>query len=169
MTIIKNFKNITKCDRWLIAAADFQGPGARQIFPCWDEPNVRTNFVISMKHHQNYTALSNTPINDKNMDDDNTVWTYFNVTDQISPYHIAVVLSELEHSYTAEVGKTDTNWWCRQEITQEIKFALTIAKSATLYIKQIFDNINLPRTLNHIIIPGFQDGGVESWGLVLYR
>jgi len=96
-------------------------------------------------------------------------WTYFETTDAISPYHVAIVLSEFEHSYNAVVGETNTNWWCRQGVKQEIKFAQTIARDATLYLKEIFTGINFPYKLDHIVIPSFRDEGVESWGISFYK
>jgi len=96
-------------------------------------------------------------------------YTRFQTTDAISPYHVAIVLSEFERSYNAVVGKIDTNWWYRQEVTQEIKFAQTIAKDATLCLKEIFTGIKFPYKLDHIIIPSFRDEGVESWGISFYK
>jgi len=152
-----------------IAAANFRGPGARQIFPCWDEPNIRTNFTISVKHHQNYKALSNAPFIEKHTDDKSMTWINFEPTDKISSYHVAVIVfSNLERSYKAVVSEKVIGWWCREEVEQEIKFAQTIANDATLYLKNI-SLLNFPHKLDHIIVPGFRYEGVESWGLVLYK
>lgn len=150
-----------KCDRWLIAAADFRGTGARQIFPCWDEPDVRTKFNISVKHHKNYTALSNSPI-DQVIIDGNKVWTHFKTTDDISAYHVAIILCTLDNFPI-------TNMWHRKDVEQETIFSHIVAINATSYLKRLLYSANFPSKVNHVIIPGFQDKGLESWGLVLYR
>ncbi|XP_024868643.1 aminopeptidase M1-like, partial [Temnothorax curvispinosus] len=49
-----------KCGRWLIAT-HIQTIGARRIFPCWDDPQIRTTFDISIQHPSNSVALSNMP------------------------------------------------------------------------------------------------------------
>jgi len=150
-----------KCDRWLVAAADFQGAGARQIFPCWDEPAIRSNFTISIKHHQYYKILSNAPMIGNSTDDSNMTTTHFEMTDKISPYLVAVVLFNLDRV-------SDTDMWCRQHVKQQIEFAQEVAINATLYLSRIFDTRILPK-VDYVVIPGFRDEGVESWGLVLYR
>jgi len=96
-------------------------------------------------------------------------WTDFETTDKISPYHVAIVLYEFERSYNALVCETDTNWWCRQEVKQEIKFAQKIAEDATWHLTSTFTGINFPYKLDHIVIPNFRDEGVESWGLALHK
>ncbi|XP_071569965.1 putative aminopeptidase-2 [Temnothorax nylanderi] len=147
---------------WFIAAADFQGIGARQIFPCWDEPDVRTNFVISINHHSKYTVLSNSPIDQVFTDDYGMVHTRFQTTDKISPYQVAVVLSELEHI-------PNTTVWCRQNVKQQINFAQQVAENATLYLKGMFPDGQFPSKVDHVVVPGFRDEGLKSWGLILYR
>jgi len=146
-----------------LIAADFLGAGARQIFPCWDQPYTRTYFSIVVKHYWNYTVLSNSPIAKVNStDDDGMVWTYFEITDKISPYHVAVVLSDLDLLSV-------TNWRCRQQVKQKIEFAQTFAENATSNLKYIFKNETRLPKMNHVVIPGFRDEGMESWGLILYR
>lgn len=160
LTIIENLKH-TECNRWVIAAADFRGSGAGQIFPCWNEPDIRTNFTISIKHHRNYTAISNTPIDMESTDDNDMVRTRFKTTDRISPYHVAIILTQLDHI-------PEINVRCRPDVKQQIKFAYTIVNNATFYLKRMF-NTKLPPKVDHVIIPDFQDQSLESWGLVLYR
>lgn len=150
----------------MLAAADFRGAGARQIFPCWDEPYSRSTFTISVKHHQNYTALSNTPVFYKSTNDNGIAWSRFEATDKISPYHVATVLSE---DFQPLGYYSDTNWWGRQLVKEQIKFAQKVADHAVLYLTFIFDNTKFPASVNHVVIPGFRDEGVESWGLALYR
>ncbi|XP_071646520.1 glutamyl aminopeptidase-like [Temnothorax longispinosus] len=156
---LKNNKENT----WFIAAADFQGIGARQIFPCWDEPDIRTTFIISIKHHKNYTAISNSPVYFKvaNKDDMVSVSTYFETTYKISPYHVAVVLSNLD--------KISKNVWCRKIVEPQTKFAQLLAENAKLYLKNMFYEGHFPPKVDHVVVPGFRDEGLESWGLVLYR
>ncbi|XP_077269183.1 aminopeptidase N-like isoform X2 [Temnothorax americanus] len=145
-----------------VAAANFRGIGARQIFPCWNESDVRTNFVISIKHHSKYTVLSNSPIDQVVTDDYGMVWTRFQTTDKISLYQIAVVLTDLERI-------SNTTVWCRQNVKQQIKFAQQVAENATLYLKGMFPDGQFPSKVDHVVVPGFRDEGLEIWRFVFYR
>jgi len=155
----------------LIAAADFQGVGARQIFPCLDEPSFRSNFIISIKHHRHYRALLNAPILNRTTADDDMVWTNFSTTDKIFPYHVAVILSDF-HGFHVFDSNSDTKVWYRPYVKRQIKFAQRIVENVTCYLERIFypgTHILLPSKVDHVVIPSFRDEGLECWELVFYR
>jgi len=154
---------LLKYNRWLIAGADFRGTGAQQIFPCWFLPNIRTNFYITIKHHYNYTVLSNMPIDKKSLIDiRGMLWTRFRMIKKILPYHLAIVLFDFD-------SVSNTSIWCREPVKQQIKFVQRVAEDATSYLKRVLYNAKLPSKVDHVVIPGFPDEGIESWGLILYK
>ena len=44
-----------------LASSKFQPVDARRAFPCFDEPNIKAEYTITLVHRPNYVALSNMP------------------------------------------------------------------------------------------------------------
>ena len=89
-------------------------------------------------------------------------WTHFEPTVKISPHHVMILLHDFKQV-------DDSNIWCREQVKQDMEFLQSIAQFATLHLKLEFDDIIYPQTVIHVVIPGFLDSGMQSWGTVLYR
>lgn len=49
------------CYSWMSGTV-FEYDHAREAFPCFDEPDMKARFRLSVAHYRNHTALSNMPV-----------------------------------------------------------------------------------------------------------
>ncbi|KAL6429126.1 hypothetical protein ACFW04_008124 [Cataglyphis niger] len=157
--------------RWLIVS-HFKAIGARRMFPCWDEPKLRAAFRIAIYHQKNYIAQSNMPLQ-KQLDTKNhMIWSIFHITPAMPTYLIAIMISDYNgNPYANKYIKKNANIWCRQLSAQYIKFARNVAKDVKQHFNSMFElkSSKKKSTVKHVVIPGFQDDGMENWGLIFYR
>ncbi|XP_039312674.1 aminopeptidase N isoform X2 [Solenopsis invicta] len=139
--------------------------GAQYIFPCWIDPIFRTTFAISIKHHHNYTAISNMPVKTNDVINSDFMWTNFSTTPPLSTHHIAIVVT----SYGFVRINESITLWCRECSTKSpFTFAMNIINNVTQYVQSEFVEVKIPKT-DHIVIPDFPQDGTSKWGLIFHR
>ena len=175
-----------KCGR--LFTSHFRAIGARKIFPCWDEPSFKATFDISIKHHQNYTAFSNTWMKTlKELEDANrnitpswyydndieneTQWTHFATTSEIPTYLVAFLVKN--YIYYGSLDKLLINEWSMSylEWQTELKFAKDVSENITDYLLSknwTYSVIPTYHYIQHIVVP-FLPYNNAKWGFVLYR
>lgn len=161
---------LLKCFRWLVVS-HFKAIGARRMFPCWDEPKLRAAFRIAIYHHNNCIAQSNMPLKNRLETKKNMIWSIFRTTPVIPTYLVAVMISDYNDNPYANNIKKIANIWCRQLSAQYIKFARNIARDVKQHFNSTFELKSSKKNsiVKHVIIPGFQDDGMENWRLIFYR
>ncbi|KYN22233.1 Glutamyl aminopeptidase, partial [Trachymyrmex cornetzi] len=151
----------------LIAPYIQERNGMRQLFPCWDQPQLRATFNISIKHPRYYSALSNMPT--KFMTYDNytdSLRTYFYITPQMSTFQIGIVMTEYQ---SIKINKNIT-LWCdcdSEERRPKFEFARRIMNNITLQLKSEFGGIIIPK-MDHIAIPNFPQDSISKLGLIFH-
>ncbi|XP_024890926.1 aminopeptidase M1-like [Temnothorax curvispinosus] len=157
-----------------IVATHIQATGARRLFPCWDDPQLRTTFAISVKHHRNFTALSNMPIRmnytdqdytDQNYTDHSLKWTHFLTTPPIATYHVAIAVT----NYIPIRINKNIYLWCRKYLKDHFfELAKRVIESVTSHLETEFQGIEIPK-MDHVAIPNFPQDGTSKCGLIFHR
>ncbi|KAG5680752.1 hypothetical protein PVAND_010239 [Polypedilum vanderplanki] len=154
-----------------LATTQFQAVEARRCFPSFDEPEYRAVFDVKITHDQTYSAVSNMPDIAKISNDDGTITTHFNSTPPMSTYLLAFLVSDfkyLSNENTLEPGQTMQRIWTRPGIEEKAKYGLENSINLLEALEEFVDmKFDLPK-LDSGAIPG-KGGGMENWGLVLYR
>ncbi|XP_056420529.1 glutamyl aminopeptidase [Hyla sarda] len=152
-----------------IAATDHEPTDARKSFPCFDEPNKKATYTISIIHTQEYNALSNMPVRETIALGNGWSHTHFEKSVPMSTYLVAFAV----HQFTYEERKSKRGIPLRIYVQPEQKQTAVYAAETTLtvfdYFEEYFNmNYSLPK-LDQLAIPDFGTGAMENWGLVTYR
>jgi len=162
-------QKLLNCGRFLLASY-IQANGARQLFPCWDEPHIKTTFTISVMHHQNFTVLSNMPPRVYFSGDINDyIWTHIYTTPPMSTFQIAIVITNYPRTRINEIIDLSCEK-CSEHNNQSLKFefARRIIENITLHLQSEFSGINITK-MDHIALPNFLYDGTSKWGLIFHK
>uniref|UniRef100_A0A8D1QZU2 Aminopeptidase n=1 Tax=Sus scrofa TaxID=9823 RepID=A0A8D1QZU2_PIG len=152
-----------------IAATDHEPTDARKSFPCFDEPNKKATYTISIIHPKEYKALSNMPVEKEESVDDIWTQTTFQKSVPMSTYLVCFAVHQFDSvTRTSRSGKPLTIY-VQPEQKHTAEYAANITKSVFDYFEDYFAmEYSLPK-LDKIAIPDFGTGAMENWGLITYR
>ncbi|XP_011643082.1 membrane alanyl aminopeptidase-like [Pogonomyrmex barbatus] len=150
------------------AGTYFMATYARVAFPCWDEPALKASFKIAIKHHRNYTAISNMPISEESEVDetDGKMWTHFKESPRISTYLVSFLIFDLRN-----ISNSDgtINVWSRGNVISSASFAHEIAQKAAIELERYTNSSVRLAKVDHVALPDISNKAMESWGLITYK
>ncbi|XP_058150075.1 glutamyl aminopeptidase [Dasypus novemcinctus] len=152
-----------------IAATDHEPTDARKSFPCFDEPNKKATFTISIIHPKEYKALSNMPVAKEEQVDDKWTQTTFMKSVPMSTYLVCFAVHQFDSVNRTSKSGIPLTVYVQPEQKHTAEYAANITKSVFDYFEEYFDmKYALPK-LDKIAIPDFGTGAMENWGLITYR
>uniref|UniRef100_A0A0P5FVD5 Aminopeptidase n=1 Tax=Daphnia magna TaxID=35525 RepID=A0A0P5FVD5_9CRUS len=154
-----------------MAVSQMEPTDARRVFPCFDEPNMKAIFTVSIGRHRDMTALSNMPLIDTTAIDgmQDFYWDHFAPTLLMSTYLVAFVVANFT-KIEADVG--NSNWkfniHVRTSAVSQAQYAKVIGPKAQAFYEDYFQMpFPLPKQ-DMIAIPSAFVGAMENWGLLTY-
>ncbi|KAI9561562.1 hypothetical protein GHT06_012521 [Daphnia sinensis] len=156
--------------KWL-AVTQMEAPDARRAFPCFDEPNMKANFSITlgrkttMKTASNMNILSTNPIDGM----PGYVWDYYATSVTMSSYLVAFLVSEFEAVPTSTTHRVPFRLWVKPQSAHLAGYSLSVGPELQEFFERYF-KIDYPLPKQDLAaIPDFAAGAMENWGLVTYR
>nr|QUJ23887.1 aminopeptidase N [Telchin licus licus] len=158
------------------ATTQFQPYHARKAFPCFDEPQFKSRYVISITRDSTLgESFSNMAINDTQTLESGRIRETFLPTPIISAYLIAFHVSDFVATDTTSSDTSPFQIISRPGVLSQHEYAAQIGLSITEELNEYFDynyydmGQGHPMKNDHIALPDFPSGAMENWGMVNYR
>lgn len=152
-----------------IAATDHEPTDARKSFPCFDEPNKKATYNISIVHPKDYSALSNMPVEKQEQVDNDWTRTTFQKSVPMSTYLVCFAVHQFVAVERVSKRGVPLKVYVQKGQSHTAEYAANVTKIVFDYFEEYFDmNYTLPK-LDKIAIPDFGTGAMENWGLITYR
>lgn len=162
-----------------LAVTQCEPTDARRVFPCFDEPDFKAVFEISVVVDADAVSLSNSPVasekvekaskgNDKKRSSAKKHVT-FKETMKMSTYLVALVIGKLEGTEPVMVDGTPLRVWTPAGKTHLASFANDVASASLSFFNRYY-GIKYPgEKLDLVAVPDFMFGAMENLGCVIFR
>lgn len=152
----------------IIYTTQFEPEYARNMFPCIDQPSVKSTYQLGLFHNSKDIALSNTNIESQEIINGMTR-TIFKKTPKMSTYLLAFAVGNL-HSIYDNYNDIKIGVHSHKSIEKEkLKYALEKNKFGLRFYEDWFKIKYELNKLDIISVPDFSAGAMENWGLITFR
>ncbi len=162
------FKGADGQETWL-AATQFESTDARRAFPCWDEPDLKATFGVTVVAEDGLTVLGNAREISSEVIEGGKRRTRFAPTLPMSTYIVAVVIGPFELGETNYVDGIPLRIGSVPGRSALRGVAEEAAAHALSFLSSYFSMPYPADKLDHVGIPDFAAGAMENLGLVTYR
>jgi puromycin-sensitive aminopeptidase len=152
-----------------IAATQFEATDARKAFPCWDEPDAKAVFGVTLVVAPGLLAISNSPQVGETVLSSGKRSIRFADTMIMSTYLVCFVVGELEATAPIDVNGVPLRVIHRPGLENLSAFALDIGAFALSWFASYYDIAYPGDKLDLIALPDFASGAMENLGAVTFR
>lgn len=151
-----------------LAATQFEATDARRAFPCWDEPQFKAVFDVTLAIDPALMAISNSRIVDDRQEGGKRVLR-FAESMKMSTYLVAFIVGRLESTAPIMAQGTPVRLWSvpgKQHLTL---FGHEIAVYSLNFLADYYGIPYPGDKLDLIAIPDFASGAMENLGAITFR
>jgi puromycin-sensitive aminopeptidase len=153
----------------VIATTQFEATDARRAFPCWDEPDCKATFAITLIVDEALQAVSNGSVVSDEPSSCGRREVRFAETMALSTYLVAFIVGPLEVTDPIDVDGTPLRVLCPPGKRHLTPFGLEVADYSLRYLADYFDLPYPGDSMDLVAIPDFAFGAMENLGCVTFR
>jgi puromycin-sensitive aminopeptidase len=155
--------------RQVLAATQFEAPHARAAFPCFDEPEFKATFAITLVVAEGLLALSNGPEIHREKLSDGSIRVRFGETIPMSTYLVAWVVGPLELTEPVDAGGVAVRVAHVPGRGHLTRFALDVGAFAITFFADYYGIPYPGEKCDLVALPDFSFGAMENLGCVTFR
>ena len=152
-----------------IGTTHFEATDARRAFPCWDEPDLKAPWSITLVVADGLTALSNGPEISRETQGDGRVRVTFADTMPMSSYLVAYVVGPLAVTEPSDANGTPVRIAHIPGKGALTKFSQDVGVKALNFFSDYYDIPYPDAKVDHVALPDFAQGAMENLGCITYR
>ena len=153
----------------VIATTQMQATDCRRAFPCWDEPEWKAVFGITLVVPKDLLAISNGPELERTDRPDGTVAVRFADTMPISTYLVAFVVGPLEATPAVDVGGVPLRVVHVPGKAHLTGFGLDVGAFALRWFVDYYGIPYPDAKIDLVALPDFAAGAMENLGCITFR
>jgi puromycin-sensitive aminopeptidase len=151
-----------------IASTQFEATEARWAFPCWDEPDLKAVFSVTLIVPEELMAISNTMEVGREVAGGKAT-VRFADTMKMSTYLVAMVVGPFEATDPIDVDGVPVRVIAPLGKLHLTSYALECATFTLRYLRDYYGIPYPGDKLDHVAVPDFGFGAMENLGCVIYR
>ena len=153
----------------VIATTQFEATDARRAFPCWDEPDFKATFGVTLVVDADLTALSNAAEVDRSVREDDKHVVRFADTIKMSTYLVAFIVGPLDVTDPVMTNGVPLRIAYPRGKGHLTAYALEVGTFCLEYFADYY-GIDYPGDkLDLVAVPDFAFGAMENLGCVTFR
>ena len=152
----------------VIATTQMQATDCRRAFPCWDEPEFKAVFAVTLDVDAVLTAISNSPEIERTERDGRTVIRFAD-TMVMSSYLVAFVVGELEATEPVDVDGVPLRVVHVPGKSHLTDFGLDVGAFCLRWFQQYYGIPYPADKVDLVALPDFAAGAMENLGCITFR
>ncbi|KAL3215053.1 hypothetical protein MRX96_006638 [Rhipicephalus microplus] len=142
----------------------FEPTFARRAFPCFDEPDFKATFTVTIVRPEGYTALSTMPVEKREERSQGFVADTFAPTMPMSTYTLAFAVLNFSSQSNGNV-----TIWSLTDRSPYLQYALEVAPKLLKFYEDLLGVAYPLPKMDIISLPSFLADAMENWGLLTFH
>ena len=153
----------------VIGTTQMQSTDCRRAFPCWDEPDFKAAFGITLNVRPTDTAVSNSPEIERHELENGLVAVTFADTMTMSTYLVAFVVGPLEATEWRDVNGIPLRLVHVPGKSHLTAFGLEVAEFCLEWFQDYYGIPYPGEKVELLALPDFAAGAMENLGCITFR